>query len=282
LLQQTSSTFETITLTFTKPVAPFGTTQSIKVFYSTGEFPNVTLVDEGTVRINNLYSGQTYSDVYITVFDGTFTSMPSDKVGSISTASTAPTVNSATPGGNSVTITYAAYSTTSQPADPFNPSSGTLYDSSGNPLGTASATTTQMVVGGLSPSITYTNSYIILTDGSNKSSRGAVPSFTPLAIPIYTSHYVQDGFEFSSISVDYQEFTAFVPTGARSSLYYIDSSGNSVEKEGQDPVTQPEAFVIFPGIPASRPGQLFSNCYIILRNAAKTSAPSEPRFQFIA
>jgi hypothetical protein len=139
-----------------------------------------------------------------------------------------------------------------------------------------------MVVGGLSPSITYTNSYIILTDGSNKSSRGAVPSFTPLAIPIYTSHYVQDGFEFSSISVDYQEFTAFVPTGARSSLYYIDSSGNSVEKEGQDPVTQPEAFVIFPGIPASRPGQLFSNCYIILRNAAKTSAPSEPRFQFIA
>ena len=279
-LVQVSSTFATITLTFAKPATLPGNIVSIRVFYlTTVEFRNVTLVDQGTVRINSLYSGQTYSDVRIIVSDGTFTSEPSDIVGFISTTSTAPTGISSIAGGNSVTITYTTYST---PADPFIPSSGTLYDSSGNPLGTVSATTTQMVVGGLSPSITYTNSYIILTDGLNKSDKGTVPTFTPLVIPIYTSHYVEDGYEFSSISVDYQEFTAFVPTGVLSSVHYTDSSGNPFTHNGQDPVTQPEYFVIFPGIPASRPGKTYSNCYIILRNADKTSAPSEPRFQFNA
>lgn len=269
-LAQSSSTTTTIALTFTKPASPFGTIQSIRVFYSTGEFGNVTLVNQGEVRINGLNSGQTYSDVYIIVSDGTFTSMPSNIVASItSTPSPAPTGISSTAGANSVTIQYTSYTA-------FTPSSGTLYNSSGTVLGTVSASPTQMVVGGLSP-ITYTGSYIILTDGSNTSGQGIVPSFTPLAIPIYTSNFVDFGFGFSKIYVEYQTFTAFVPTGAASRLYT--DQGVFV---GEDPVTQPEAFVIFGNIPSTIPASiLHSNCYIILSNGTTFSAPSEPRFQFI-
>ena len=268
---QSSSTTTTINLTFTKPASPFGTIQSVKVFYSTGEFSNVTLVNQGEVRINGLYSGQTYSDVYITVSDGTYTSMPSNTVATISTPpSPAPTGINSTAGGNSVTIQYTSY-----PA--FTPSSGTLYNSSATPLGTVSASSTQMAVGGLSPSITYTGSYITLTDGLNTSGQGIVPSFRPLAIPIYTSNYVENGFEFSKIYVDYQEFRAFIPTGAASKLYT-----NRGIFTGEDPVTQPEFFVIFGNIPATVPATiLYSNCYIILSDGTNTSAPSEPRFQFI-
>ena len=273
-LVQVSSTFATITLTFAKPATLPGNIVSIRVFYlTTVEFRNVTLVDQGTVRINSLYSGQTYSDVKIIVSDGTFTSEPSNIVASISTTpSPAPTGISSTAGGNSVTIQYTSYGS-------FTPSSGTLYDSSGNPLGTVPASVTQMVVGGLSPSITYTNSYITLTDGLNTSDQGTVPSFRPKAIPIYTGNYVENGSEFSKIYVDYQEFTAFVPTGAASRLYT-----DKGDFPGQDPVTQPEFFVIFPDIPATVPASiLYSNCYIILSDGTttNTSAPSEPRFQFI-
>lgn len=269
-LAQSSSTTTTITLTFTKPASPFGTIQSIRVFYSTGEFGNLTLVNQGEVRINGLYSGQTYSDVYIIVSDGTFTSMPSNIIASISTIpSPAPTGISSTAGGNSVTIQYTSYGS-------FTPSSGTLYDSSGAVLGTVSASLTQMVVGGLSPSITYTNSYITLTDGLNTSDQGTVPSFRPLAIPIYQSNFVDFGFGFSKVYVDYQEFTAFVPTGAASRLYT--DQGVYI---GEDPVTQPEAFVIFGNIPSTIPASiLHSNCYIILSDGTNFSAPSEPRFQF--
>lgn len=266
-----SSTTTTINLTFTKP-ASLPLLQSARAFHSNGEFNSVTLINQGEIRINGLYSGQTYTNVYITVSDGTYTSMPSYTLSSISTVpSPAPIVSvPVTPGGNSVTIIYTSYAS-------FTPTFGTLYDSSGNSLGTVSASLTQMVVGGLSPSITYTNSYITLTDGLNTTSPSNTFTFRPKTIPIYTGNYVDAGFGVSKIYVDYQEFRAFVPTGA-GSLLYTDNGGPF---PGEDPVNQPEYSVIFPNIPSTVPASiLYSNCFIILGDGTNTSAPSEPRFQF--
>ena len=260
-LAQSSSTTTTITLTFTKPASLPGTIQTVYAYYGASQFSNVTLVNQGEIQLSGLYSGYTYNNVYITVSDGTYTSMPSNTVASISTVlAPAPTGITTTPGGNSVTIQYNPYTT------PFTPTSGTLYDSNGNSLGTVSATSTQMTVTGLSPITTYTNSYIILTNGLNTSNRGNVPSFTPLEIPVLQTYAVNNNVSTQQVYITYTTFASFTPTGAGSTLHT-----NQGSFSGDATVTQPQVAMTFDGLAIS---QTYTGCYIILGDGTHVSAHS--------
>jgi len=285
-LTKTAQTTSTINLTFGKP-ARVGTITTINVYDSNGQFENVyvNLVNQGEVQLRYLNYGKTYSGVYIIVSDGTYTSVKSSSIDVSTNPATAPTVTGRTPGAYSVLIEYADYN-----AFPLAVNGGIFYNSSGISEGTVTVSSTipyrQLTVSGLSP-ISYAGSYIKLTSFNNISAASnTITTFTPLAIPIYESNSVEHGFGVSEIYVSYNEFRVFTPTGAGSTLYFthINEHGISTnyQRNGYDPVNQPEYAIIFTNIPASQPGILYENCYFVLGDGTNTTAPSEPRFYFYA
>lgn len=264
-----SSTTTTINLTFTKP-ASLPLLQSAKAFHSNGEFNSVTLINQGEIRINGLYTGKTYTNVYITVSDSTYTSMPSETLSSISTLpSLAPTVTSTSAGADSVTIIYDTYTI------PFTPTFGTLYNSSGSLLGTVSASSTQMSpVTGLSSNTLYTDSYITLTDGLNTSNRGTVPPFRTQEIPILRVYVSFNGG--ASLQLVFDDFTSFTPTVTYTKYYATRSDGSSPSQQYNATelnLGQGYMNVTFGGITG---GRGYEECYMILSDGTNYSARSIP------
>ena len=356
-LSQSDSTQTTINLTFTKPGTLPGTIQSVKVYYSAAEFGDVALINQGELQIRGLTSDSSYSSVYITVSDGTYTSMPSNTLASISTQPPPPpapdaptnvqlgtagyytqpitfnsymtsltgalisggsytytnltqsglTITGLTPGGSysglTVQVQNAGGTSNSSNIDPFNtlslpapdetsyvgdydintntttisvffntypseftPSSGTLYESSGNSLGSFySVSSTSLVVTGLTPGNYYTNCYITLYNGTDTTPTSN--RFDVATTPILGAAQQSPPSSSNQIVITYGDVGTSFGFNVGSAKIY--ANGQSWDQSAYAGNSSSEFATSLSG-PAT-----YSNCYIVLyNNSAQPSLPS--------
>jgi len=262
-----SSTQTTINLTFTKPASLPGTIQSVRAFDSNGEFNPVTLVSQTELQIGGLSSGTTYYNVYITVSDGTYTSMSSNVLASVVTTTLPPNVQTGgiSTGTDYVTIPYDTYNA-------FYPTGGTLYTDQGTFSSISSISNQEMSVVGVSAGTTYNNCYITLTDGTYTSDPSNTFNFTTQSPPpTYPAPNIQTGgiaTGMDYVTIPYDIYNAFYPTGG--TLYSNGSSIGSIAAISNQQMT-------VNGLSSGTP---YTNCYITLTDGTNTSDSSSPYFDF--
>jgi len=295
IITANTSTDTTITLTFTKPVAPFGTTQSANAFYSSNvEFTNVTVISDssgGVVTITGLSSNQTFTNVYITVFDGTYTSVPSPTVNTITTLlSPAPVIGIRTPGyflvsqenkydsyiNYTETIAYTSGGDSTE-YTPFIPTSGILTNIS--PGSVSTTTSTQMEITNLTVATYYSDCKIALTDASgNRSNLSTAFDFTTsLEVPILFDYAVGN----ANINISAKLITTFAPS---SCLLYYNNNTPATYFEGTA-FNGPAACEM--QITGLTVGATYTNCFITISGGGNTTADSigystGPTFSFTA
>jgi hypothetical protein len=262
--EKISQTTTTINLTFGKPDR-VGNITTINVYDSNGKFEDiyVLLVSQTEVQLRYLNYGRTYSGVYIIVSDGTYTSVKSISIDVSTNPAGSPVVWKTTAGGNSVLIEYNDYN-----AFPLRVSGGIFYNSSGISQGTVTVSSLipwrQLTVTGLSP-ITYTDSYIKLTQGNNTSAASNTFTVTPLEIPVVSEYSVDEGFDGTSVYITYiTGFNSFTPNNA-SRLHTHLGTFNGVDK------AQSNLSMQFTGLTVQTE---YRDCYIILSDGTNSSAHS--------
>lgn len=171
-----SSTQTTVNLTFTKPGTLPGTIQNVYAYYGSSQFGSVNLVSQTELQITGLSVGTTYDDVTIVLSDGTYLSMPSNALLSISTLQAAPVIQNI----SNITWTTADIEFQSYHFGDQSDPTGAIVTSATHPnISNSLVSTSTDRILYLSPGVTYTDLNFVLTgSGGLQSSEAAVSTFT--------------------------------------------------------------------------------------------------------
>ena len=257
-----SSGFSDLILSFTKP-SDIGTLTSATAIWDSGTFSSVSIYSQTEVRLSGLPPSTTYNNIYITVSDGTYTSIDSTVLDSATTAAEPDPVPDAP---ESITIGTPSYS--SQPITWGNSYSYTLTQAliSGS-FGYTNLTQSGLTITGLAPNTYYSGLTVQVGTTGGLSNSGNIPDFTTDSLPNpdvtgYTGTYVPGSPDTTTISISYNTYPV---TPVAGTLHQ--SNGNEIGTDNSPSTTGLTITGLTPGI-------YYPNCYITLRYSGSQSPSS--------
>ena len=265
----------TITVIFTSyPAYPeFNPTSGTLQAPGVGQLGFFLSVSATSLVMTGLGPGYYYTDCYITLTDGSYTT-PNSNTFTVPTTPIIGAQQQPSPSSDPITITYGDVTSFN-----FSVSSAKLYVpgqsqspiTSNNPGNSSSQFQT-----GLTPT-TYSGCYIILY---NSSSQSTLPSSTfsieiqssppPPSYPapdVYTPG-ISTGTDY--VTIPYSQYNAFNPSGG--TLYVNGAQTGSVSS----------IYDTYMTVSVLASGTLYDNCYITLTDGSNTSDPSYPTYSYFS